>query len=486
MNIAMMTEKRFFNRVKHYMEQYHMLHSGDRVVAGISGGADSVCLFFVLLELQQELGITFHGVHVNHGLRGEAADSDEQFVVRLCEKYQVPLDIYRVDLNQVAKDRKVSLEEAGRDIRREAFLETMGKWDGTKIALAHHQNDNAETLLWNLARGTGLRGMAGIRPVHGIWIRPLLGVTRQDIESCLQYMGQDFCTDLTNLETTYTRNKIRHQVLPVLEEEVNPAAVRHMNEAMEQMGLLRDFVEEETIHAVERVCRKTECFVELLEEEWRKLPKFLQKEVIYTVLEEVSGSGKDLGKVHIQAVEDLFDQQVGRWRMLPGAIRALCTYDGVRVEQYVSEEKEFPKKESCVELIIPGMTEIPGKNLRISCQIIDVQEPLEVAEIPQKRYTKWLDYDIIASCLKVRGRELGDWLVIDKAGHEKKLKSWFVNEKIPADQRGEIPLIADGNQIVWIVGYRMNMAYQVSANTKRILEIKIQNMLEDERDGRNN
>ena len=409
MNIAMMTEKRFFNRVKHYMEQYHMLHSGDRVVAGISGGADSVCLFFVLLELQQELGITFHGVHVNHGLRGEAADSDEQFVVRLCEKYQVPLDIYRVDLNQVAKDRKVSLEEAGRDIRREAFL-----------------------------------------------------------------------------ETTYTRNKILHQVLPVLEEEVNPAAVRHMNEAMEQMGLLRDFVEEETIHAVERVCRKTECFVELLEEEWRKLPKFLQKEVIYTVLEEVSGSGKDLGKVHIQAVEDLFDQQVGRWRMLPGAIRALCTYDGVRVEQYVSEEKEFPKKESCVELIIPGMTEIPGKNLRISCQIIDVQEPLEVAEIPQKRYTKWLDYDIIASCLKVRGREPGDWLVIDKAGHEKKLKSWFVNEKIPADQRGEIPLIADGNQIVWIVGYRMNMAYQVSANTKRILEIKIQNMLEDERDGRNN
>lgn len=463
-----------------------MLHSGDRVVAGISGGADSVCLFFVLLEIQQELGIALHGVHVNHGLRGEAADADEQFVVQLCDKYQIPLEIYRVDLNQEAKERKVSLEEAGRDIRREAFLKTMEKWGGTKIALAHHQNDNAETLLWNLARGTGLHGMAGIRPVHGIWIRPLLGANRQEIEDCLQHMGQDFCTDLTNLETTYTRNKLRHQVIPILEEEVNPAAVRHMNEAMEQMGLLRDFVEEETTHAVERVCRKTEHFVEISEEEWRKLPKFLQKEVIYTVLEEVSGSSKDLGKVHIQAVEDLLDQQVGRWRTLPGAIRALRIYDGVRVEQHVPERKATGKKEVQVELRIPGVTEIPEKNLSISCQILELQEPLEVAEIPQKRYTKWMDYDIITSCLKVRGREPGDWLVIDKEGHEKKLKSWFVNEKIPADQRGEIPLIADGNQIVWIVGYRMNMAYQVSANTKRILEIKIQNMLEDKKDGRNN
>ncbi len=165
---------KLIDKVNAYIDKYQMIKDGDHVVAGISGGPDSVCLFFVLLKLQKQKAFSLTAVHINHGLRGEDADADERFVVELCEKYQVPLEIFRVDLELIAGKRKQSLEEAGREVRREAFQSVLEKYGGNRIALAHHQNDNAETLLWNLARGTGLHGLCGIRPVNGVWIRPTM------------------------------------------------------------------------------------------------------------------------------------------------------------------------------------------------------------------------------------------------------------------------------------------------------------------------
>ena len=230
-------------KVRAYMEKQHMISAEDHIIAGISGGADSVCLFFVLLDLRDRMGIPFTAVHVNHGLRGEAADRDEEFVRELCGQYGIPLEVFRVDLESISKKRKQSLEECGRNIRRDAFEQVCAKYGGTKIALAHHQNDNAETLLWNLARGTGLAGMGGIRPVNGRYIRPLLCLDRNEIEDLLRQREQGYCTDDTNSDTEYTRNKLRHLVIPVLEKEVNFQAVRHMNEVMEQLREVRDYME---------------------------------------------------------------------------------------------------------------------------------------------------------------------------------------------------------------------------------------------------
>ena len=197
-------------KVRAYIEKQHMILAEDHIIAGISGGADSVCLFFVLLDLRDRMGISFTAVHVNHGLRGEAANRDEEFVRELCGQYGIPLEVFRVDLESISKKRKQSLEECGRNIRREAFEQIRERCGGTKIALAHHQNDNAETLLWNLARGTGLTGLGGIRPVNGRYIRPLLCLDRNEIEDLLRQRGQGYCTDDTNGDTEYTRNKLRH------------------------------------------------------------------------------------------------------------------------------------------------------------------------------------------------------------------------------------------------------------------------------------
>ena len=234
-----------YQRVKAYIEKYHMLQNGDKVIVGISGGADSVCLLFMLLELKKEMDISIVAVHVHHGLREGSADADEAYVRELCERQQIRLIVCHEDVKAYAQQQKLTVEEAGRNIRRIRFEETLRACGGNKIALAHHQNDNAETLLWNLCRGCGLRGAGGIAPAEGDYIRPLLCLERREIEVYLADRGISYCIDETNLEDTYTRNRIRSQVIPYLEAEINPRAVQHMSDTMEQLRLLGEYVEHE-------------------------------------------------------------------------------------------------------------------------------------------------------------------------------------------------------------------------------------------------
>lgn len=493
-------------KVRAYIEKQHMISAEDHIIAGISGGADSVCLFFVLLDVCGRMGISFTAVHVNHGLRGEAADRDEDFVRKLCRDYGVPLEVFHVDLESISKKRKQSLEECGRNIRREAFEEVCRKCGGTKVALAHHQNDNAETLLWNLARGTGLSGLGGIRPVNGRYIRPLLCLSRSDIEYFLEQRGQSFCTDATNNDTEYTRNKLRHLVVPVLEQEVNSQAVRHINEAMEQLREVRDYMElcsEEAFR--EYVEPEDESGHFLIKKELpEKEPNIISTMVIRRAMELAAGQARDVGRIHIRSVLELFQKQPGRSLDLLFSLRAVRTYDGV--ELYRRREKEADAdchgadalpgapgsrrealctaahrdtrrlpggKNPVYPLRIPGETRLPDMGLAIHCRIFPKTMCFSMEEIPQKVYTKWFDYDIIETALCIRTRQSGDQIAIDRAGHRQKLKSWFINEKIPAGERDTIPCIASGSEILWILGHRMSSAYQITGRTERILQIEV-------------
>lgn len=472
-------------KIKEFIKKYHMITTGDRVIAGVSGGADSVCLFFVLLDLMEEIGFDLVAVHVNHGLRGEAADRDEAFVRDLCEKYKIPLEVSSVQLESIAKKRKQSLEEAGRMVRREAFSKAMQRYGGTKIALAHHQNDNAETLLMNLSRGTGLSGLGGIRPVNGVFIRPLLCLNRVEIESFLKERNQDFCTDATNADTEYTRNKIRHLIVPVLEKQVNSQTVRHMNETIEQVRELQDYMELQAKRAFEECVTMTEQAGEVIclirEMQWNGYPDILKKMIIRRCLCKVSGQTQDIGQVHINAISELFQKQSGRCLDLPYSVKALRRYEGVQI-QTAAYGGADTQKNSPIELQIPGVTFLPDRNLRIDCEIFAKKDGFSFQDIPQKPYTKWFDYDIIKKALFIRTRQSGDSIVIDKGGHRKKLKSWFINEKIPAEEREKQLLIAEEDQVVWIVGHRMSSAYQVKENTQKILQIRVTEEKKDVRD----
>ena len=460
-------------KVRAYIEKYHMVGTEDHIIAGISGGADSVCLFFVLLELCPGLGVPFTAVHVNHGLRGAAADRDEAFVRELCGKYAVPLEVFRVDLESISKKRKQSLEECGRNIRREAFEQVCAKCGGTKIALAHHQNDNAETLLWNLARGTGLAGLCGIRPVNGRYIRPLLCLNRREIEAFLEQRGERFCTDDTNQDTEYTRNKLRHLVIPVLEKEVNSQAVRHMNEVTEQLLEVGEYMECCSEDAFRKYVKTNETPNHFLvkKELWEREPEILCTMVLRRVLELAAGQARDIGRVHIRGVLELFRKQSGRSLDLPYAMRAVRTYGGVEV--YPEQDSVPQAEKKAYPLRIPGETRVPDMGMTVFCKVFPKTMCFSMKEIPQKEYTKWFDYDIIGTPPCIRSRQGGDQIAIDRAGHRQKLKSWFINEKIPAKERSAIPCIASGSEILWIPGRRMSSAYQISSHTKQILQIEI-------------
>ena len=483
-------------RIEKFIQKYHMLTCGDRVIAGVSGGADSVCLFLMLLELREKIGFDLIAVHVHHGLRGEAADQDQQFVEALCEQHRIPLEIFRVNLESIAKKRKQSLEEAGRMVRREAFDSVCQKYGGNKIALAHHQNDNAETLLWNLSRGTGLDGLGGIRPVNGKFIRPLLCMNRKEIEEYLAKRKQSYCIDETNAGTDYTRNKLRHLVLPILEEQVNSAAVRHMNETMEQIWELQEYMQEQVEAAYQECVQEhfeKACWIQIQQKSFETFPELIKKMVIRKGMEQVGGKKRDLSHKHVDVMMELMNKQVGRTLDLPYEMHAKRNYEGIRLEKQrtysFGEEKKAEIMQECMsELNIPGETILVDRNLKLRCKILEKPKNLSIKDIPQKIYTKWFDYGIIKSSLYIRTRQAGDTIVIDEKGHQKKLKNWFVDEKIPKEVRDSQLLLVENNEILWVLGHRMSQAYQVKQSTKWILQIEVETYKSDggKENGRNN
>ena len=468
-------------KIDMFIEKYQMLTGGDRVIAGISGGADSVCLLFVLLELRDRIGLDLVAVHVNHGLRGENAKRDERFTQELCEKYHVKCEVYRENVELIAKKRKQSVEEAGRIVRREAFEQALIKNKGTKIAMAHHQNDNAETLLLNLARGTGLNGLGGIQPVAGNIIRPLLCLSRNEIESYVETLGCGFCNDETNDEDEYTRNRLRHQVIPVMVEQVNKQAVSHMNETMEQILVIQDYMDIQLASAYENaVEEQPDGSLYILKKEYEHLHEALRSMLLRKCLGDMAGVQKDITIAHVKAVAELFQKQTGKSRNLPYSIEAYREYAHVILKKRTNEScKGF----SPVQLAVPDKKEIPGTHLTISSRVWEKGHDCSVEDVPQKTYTKWFDYDIIQGNLVVRTRKAGDSIVIDKSGNSQKIKSYFINEKIPSAKRDFVPILADDKDIMWILGYRMSSAYQVTEQTRRILEIKV---TEEKEDGRKN
>ena len=456
-----------YQKVRAYVEKYHMLENGDKVIAGVSGGADSVCLLFMLLELRKEMDLEITVVHVHHGLRGDSADADEAYVRKLCQDYAIPCEVIHEDVAVYARTHGMTKEEAGRIVRRSAFEKARKRRGGNKIALAHHRDDNAETLLFNLCRGTGLKGLGGIAPSAGIWIRPLLCLKRREIVSYLENRGISYCTDETNFENIYTRNKIRNQLLPFLEQNINEKASEHIAETAEQMHTLFQYVKEEADQQQKLCVRETEKGDLLLEKEaYEKVPEALKAYVMHAVLCRAAGHSKDVEAVHVRLLTELLDKQVGRSIRLPYGLTACRCYEGILFTGEEKKEEETPE----------------GK---VHFRIMECTEENRKA-FPETPYTKWFDYDILKNTVKIRHREPGDYITIDADGRTQKLKQYFINEKIPRDERERIWLAADGSHIMWVIGYRQNQMYQITDKTKRILEMEFDGGMNNGRDSESN
>lgn len=455
-------------RVRAYVEEYRMIEPGGKIVAGISGGPDSVCLLFLLKSLCREMGAALYAVHVHHGLRGEEADGDLDFVRELCAREQVPLHVFSFDVGGRAAREKLTLEEAGRLCRYEAFREKAAELGGARIAVAHHADDQAETVLFHLFRGTGIRGLCGMEPVRGDIIRPLLGVRREEILNWLRSRNISWRTDSSNESGEYSRNKIRGVLLPYAETHINAGASRHVAEAAAELSEIERFLERKTEDAFRLCVRKEEdgCF--LFETGFRRLDPVIQGRLLRRCVEETGGL-KDIERVHIRILSGLMEKQAGSRADLPGDRCACKEYQGLWIGKPLREESG-----ACLRPEIPGSLETEGQMWRFSLENVEKNQI-----IPQKTYTKWFDYDKIEKCLVIRKRQPGDYLEINREHGRKKLKAYFVDEKIPVRKRESLWLLADGSHIVWIPGYRISERYKVTGETKRILKVQIDGGKED-------
>ncbi len=441
-----------------FIEEYQMLPAGSRVQVGLSGGADSVCLLKLLCALREKRMLTVEAVHVHHGIRGWEADRDAAFCEQLCRELDVPLQVVKRNVPEEAKQRGESLEEAGRNARREIFLSYSGI-----TALAHHRNDAAETLLMNAARGTGIRGLASLRPVSGQLIRPLLSISREEIRLYLQENHLSWCEDSTNSETEAARNRVRMHVLPLLEEEVNKGSVRHLASLAERAGEVRDFLEAEARRRADVYLTESEERILISEALMQEMPVMIA-EILHLALERAAGTGKDLGEIHLRLLQELLRGRSGRMLDLPCGLRAQKR--GGCVELYRPETETADTENEEIPLI-------PGTQIRFGGYLIFAEVTEQVPDpVPEKKYTKWLDYDKINTIPVLRHRHSGDLIFYGKQGEKKKLRRFFIDEKVSAEQRSEVPLLADGDHILWVIGMRLSEECRITTETKRALVIR--------------
>lgn len=445
------------------IEKYHMIQPGDRVLAGVSGGADSVCLLLTLLEYREKVNFDIKVVHVEHGIRGEESLQDAAYVEQLCQKLDVEYECVPVDIPAMAATEKLSTEEAGRIARYWIFEQVRESWQASKIAVAHNLNDQAETILWNLARGSGLDGAAGIRPVRDYIIRPLLECSRTEIEAYLEQKNITWREDRTNQELDYTRNVIRNCLLPEMTEKLNAGTVQHLAQFGTEMQQTREFLQELVEEACQKMVRIQPGRVQVDLHQMKQEKEFLQERILRFCLKEAGCGLKDMQRKHIQAVRELSEKQSGRQIQLPGGWRARRTFDWLVIEQDTGENGAILQQE--IQLKIPGETQTPWGTFTTAIISNENQS------IPQKKYTKWLSYDKITTGIYLRTRRTGDFLIVNHQGGRKKLKSYFTDEKIPAEDRERIPLLTVGQEVLWVAGYRISEGYKVEKYTKEILEI---------------
>ena len=405
-----------------YIRENDMLDPGGRVIVALSGGGDSVCLLHLLASCREELEIQLLAVHVHHGIRGDEAGRDASFARALCERLGVPFILRREDVPELAARRGLSLEEAGRETRYRIFEEERLRCGASCVAVAHHMDDSAETILNNLFRGTGLAGLSGIAPVRGTVIRPLLCFRRQEIEHYLEAEGIEYCSDSTNGELLYARNRIRHVILPAA-RQVNGRAVEHMVRAGAFIGEADGYFKRMAARIVDGECGRETNGREANEANGGdagtaaaagmtvagETPEIrlsgetlLAQEPIaaaYVLREAVSragGSLRDFGAVHIGLLMELARRRTGASIDLPGGLRVHNEYGALCFSR---ETGKTPEPETGTE---PGRA--TGK-APMSPGLIFSDFPREKGvEIPKNQYTKWFDYDKLKDTLSVRYR----------------------------------------------------------------------------------
>ncbi|AAK81140.1 tRNA(Ile)-lysidine synthase [Clostridium acetobutylicum] len=456
------------NDVINTIEKNSMIKQNDRIVVAVSGGPDSICLLHILFKLKDKFNTSICAAHVNHCIRGEAADKDEEYVKKFCEKLDIQFYVKRVDVNKIAHEKKISSEMAGREIRYAFFEEVKERFKANKIAIAHNANDQAETIMMRIIRGTGTEGIKGIRPVRdGYYIRPLIEIRRSSIEKYCEDEKLMPRIDATNLERDYNRNKIRLDLIPYIVKNFNEDIVGALNRLGELVTIDNDYLEKLAKSKYKLYCNECEKQVIISKEAFSNdtaiLSRIIRRAVFYLV-----NSKYNLEKKHIDSIIGCQKNTTGKQINLPNNMRAYNNYGDIclRIKE---DESCIGKKE--YNLHMDKLNSVHEENLIIGIRLIHNSKDIR---LEGNKNVKYFDADKAGKYITLRYRSEGDKFMPFGMKNNKKLKDIFINLKIPREERNKIPLICFGGEIAWITGFKISEKFKIDNNTKKILEIKIE------------
>lgn len=461
------------DKVLKTIQMNRLIEKGDTVLVAVSGGPDSVCLLHVLYCLSGKMDFKLHALHINHGLRGQESDADEAYTREICKSMGIDLHVLAFNIYETSIKRHMSLEEAGREVRYREFGLLADEIGASRIAVAHNMNDQAETILMNMIRGTGLQGLCGMDYIRDRIIRPLLDISRIEIENYCEKNGLNPRIDSSNLKGDFTRNKVRLELIP----QINRSFGGDLTESLYRMSIIvrneNDFLEEAAAKAFEECLHESgKDYISLKIERLSMLHNAMLGRVLRIAIRKVKGDLKGLESGHVEDISALaFRGRTGTSIQLPEGIRAGVSYSFLNI---YSDKSEHEKVYFDMPLTIPGFTNINEARLSVEASFVD--KAFKVDKYYNMGYNslvQFFDYDMLDRGINIRNRRNGDIFSPYGSGGTKKLKEYFIDKKIPRDAREKIPLVACGNEVVWIIGYRTSDKFKVTDNTKSVLKLEI-------------
>ncbi len=450
----------FFNKFEAFTRRHQLISQNDKIIVGVSGGIDSVVLLDLLMELKSREHLEIAVAHINHRLRDEESDEDERFVKKLAEEYSIECFVHGADTKAFMVEHKTSLQVGAREIRYKFFETVKILKNFTKIATAHNANDNAETVLFNLLRGSGANGLGGIPVKRNDIVRPLLFAERSEIEQYAKLKSLKFREDSSNIKDYYTRNFIRHSILPQIREKVNPGIVGTLNRTGEIFQELGYFINNEVKVLYQNIAKNFDG--EKLVLDIFKLKNsllFIQENLIIAALRDFVHSEVDYAKVH--AIMDLINSETGSSTEIG---RNVVVYRDRYNLVFIRSPKE--PAEFVAEII-------PGKKYEFE-EFYFNSELVERSEVhfSLSPVVEFVDADAAGEALTLRSWRAGDWFMPLGMTGRKKISDFLVDSKIPVYQKNNVLVLSNKDGIIWVCGLRVDDRFKLKEDTRRILKLE--------------
>jgi tRNA(Ile)-lysidine synthase len=459
------------NKVIETVKKYKMINPGEHIVVGVSGGADSVVLLNVLNELKYKWNLTLTVAHLDHMIRGEESRKEAEFVKDIARKMKIPCISDERDVPGYRKAKGLSLQEAAREVRYAFFRDVLNRASANKIALGHHADDQAETVLMWFLRGASLKGLSGIPPLReGVFVRPLIDTTREEIEEYLKNNNIPYVTDSSVSEHHFLRNKIRHQLIPLLKKEYNPRIVKTLTQMADLLRLDSEILDDEVKDLVDKLLVENQngfcCSIDII----KKYSRSLQGRLIRKIIAKLKGDTKGLGFKHIEAVCHLLDRKgPSKLVQLPGGWCVWRQYDNL---VFTREEREKISYYYFFDTL-PDSVKIDKIGREIFFRI-EKTEGKNRGLSHKERNIEFLNCDELKFPLVIRNWLPGDRFYPLGLGGSKKLKDLFIDSKVPVRERHKVPVILFQDRIAWVCGFRIDDRFKVKSASKQVLKVWIE------------